>query len=179
MNKYKYSYLTIANNHNRCYFDSLRRESVSSLGADANLYPVRDTNHPRSVSPSEYVAMVKDIIRLQKNICLCRHFHTLDLHSIQKYVSAFPYFLIILLMSLLSSSQKKSMYMDVWPMNFFKRQYSEEFDTSSLFQLQLACILHMVLTFVENKKELKVNNSIFAGSCLEKSRVTCLSFTVA
>ncbi len=34
--------------------------------------------------------------------------------------------------------------MDVWPMNLFGRQYSEEFDTSSLFQLQLACILHMV-----------------------------------
>lgn len=59
---------------------SLRRESVSSLGADANLYPVRDSDHKRFVSPSEYVDMVKDIIRLQKNVCLCRHFHTLDFH---------------------------------------------------------------------------------------------------
>ena len=42
-------------------------------------------------------------------------------------------------------SQKKSMYMDVWPMNLFdRRSRPEEFDTSSLFQLQLACILHMV-----------------------------------
>ncbi len=63
---------------------SLRRESVSSLGADANLYPVRETNHSRSVSPNEYVAMVKDVIRLRKNVALCRHFHTLDFHLIQK-----------------------------------------------------------------------------------------------
>ncbi|XP_057375508.1 solute carrier family 12 member 9-like [Daphnia carinata] len=103
---------------------SLRRESVSSLGADANLYPVRDSNQQRFVSPSEYVAMVKDIIRLRKNVCLCRHFHTLDFHLI--------------------TNQKKSMYMDVWPMNLFGGQYSDQFDTSSLFQLQLACILHMV-----------------------------------
>lgn len=36
--------------------------------------------------------------------------------------------------------------MDVWPMNLFDRRRMTEghFDTSSLFQLQLACILHMV-----------------------------------
>ena len=72
-------------------FDSLRRESVSSLGADANLYPVRDSNRHRSVSPSEYVAMVKDIIRLQKNVCLCRHFHTLDFHLITKYFHSYSF----------------------------------------------------------------------------------------
>jgi potassium/chloride transporter 9 len=36
------------------------------------------------------------------------------------------------------------MFMDVWPMNLFDRHSVDEFDTSSLFQLQLACILHMV-----------------------------------
>ena len=36
--------------------------------------------------------------------------------------------------------------MDVWPMNLFdrRRMTDDQFDTSSLFQLQLACILHMV-----------------------------------
>lgn len=63
---------------------SLRRESISSLGADANLYPIRDPEQKRTVSPKEYVAMIRDVIRLQKNICLCRHFHTMDLSVIQK-----------------------------------------------------------------------------------------------
>ena len=69
--------------------NSLSRESISSLGADTNLYPVRDVNRQRAVSPDEYVAMIKDVIRLQKNLCLCRHFHTLDFHLIQKYIDHF------------------------------------------------------------------------------------------
>ena len=36
------------------------------------------------------------------------------------------------------------MFIDVWPMNLFRRNATDEFDTSTLFQLQLACILHMV-----------------------------------
>ena len=36
------------------------------------------------------------------------------------------------------------MFLDVWPMDLFDSNHSDEFDTSSLFQLQLACILHMV-----------------------------------
>ena len=46
-------------------------------------------------------------------------------------------------------SNKKSMYMDVWPINLFDRHSADEFDTSSLFQLQLACILHMVAVWKE------------------------------
>ena len=39
------------------------------------------------------------------------------------------------------------MFLDVWPKDLFDLNHSDEFDTSSLFQLQLACILHMVLHF--------------------------------
>ena len=45
----------------------------------------------------------------------------------------------------LRCSNKKSMYIDVWPMNLHDPNPSDEFDTSALFQLQLACILHMVI----------------------------------
>jgi len=97
---------------------------TTQLEKEPSLYPVRRRECDHHLSAEEYVAMIVDIVRLQKNLVLCRHFHTLDLHSIQ--------------------SNKKSMYIDVWPMNLHDPNPSDEFDTSALFQLQLACILHMV-----------------------------------
>ena len=36
------------------------------------------------------------------------------------------------------------MYIDVWPMNFFSGDSNSVMDTTSLFLLQLSCILNMV-----------------------------------
>jgi len=102
---------------------SVSKDNISNLEADLNLHPLRNS-HSRAVSLDEYVNMIKDVIHLQKNVCLCRHFHTMDLNRIQ--------------------SNRKSMFLDVWPKDLFDLNHSDEFDTSSLFQLQLACILHMV-----------------------------------
>ena len=65
---------------------SVSKGSVSNFEADSNLHPLRDIQN-RAVSLNEYVNMVKDVIRLQKNLCLCRHFHTMDFNRIQKYCS--------------------------------------------------------------------------------------------
>lgn len=35
-------------------------------------------------------------------------------------------------------------YIDVWPVNFFQPTDQDPFDTTSLFMLQLACIINMV-----------------------------------
>lgn len=36
------------------------------------------------------------------------------------------------------------MYIDVWPLNFLKPSDNDAFDTTSLFMMQLACIVNMV-----------------------------------
>jgi potassium/chloride transporter 9 len=76
----------------------------------------------RSLSPSEYVGMVCDTLKLQKNIGLCRHFHTLDKAVISRNFH----------------------YIDVWPINFLQPNELDPFDESSLFMMQLACIINMV-----------------------------------
>ena len=38
----------------------------------------------------------------------------------------------------------KSIYVDVWPMNLFNPCIQDAFDKTSLFMLQLACIITMV-----------------------------------
>ncbi|KAL8581793.1 hypothetical protein ACOMHN_010167 [Nucella lapillus] len=78
----------------------------------------------RLSSPSEYVGMVRDSLKMHKNVCLCRHFHLLDKRQI---VTA-----------------SANYYIDVWPVNLFQPQLANFFDNTSLFMLQIACILNMV-----------------------------------
>jgi len=40
--------------------------------------------------------------------------------------------------------KKKHLFIDVWPVNFFSGDPNSLMDTTSLFLLQLACILNMV-----------------------------------
>lgn len=52
---------------------------------------------------------------------------------------------IIKLFSYISFFRNSSLkYIDVWPVNFFQPTDQDPFDTTSLFMLQLACIINMV-----------------------------------
>ncbi|KAF5280941.1 hypothetical protein FQA39_LY17921 [Lamprigera yunnana] len=75
------------------------------------------------VDVTEYVNMIKDVIRLNKNICLCRNFFNLN-------------------MDWNKSNEKK--HIDVWPINFLNPSDKDAFDTTSLFMMQLACIINSV-----------------------------------
>ena len=85
---------------------------------------VRESSAPRDVTEEEFVKMIADSLKLQKNICLFRHFNQLDKSAIM--------------------SSKGTMYIDVWPVNFFRPETSSYFDNTCLFLLQLACIINMV-----------------------------------
>ncbi|XP_037910538.1 solute carrier family 12 member 9 [Hermetia illucens] len=86
------------------------------------LFSVR--RNEKHLSAQEYVAIIYDTLRMNKNVCLCRHFHRYDKHFIAK------------------SNHIK--YIDVWPINVFEPKNEDPFDTVSLFMMQLACIINML-----------------------------------
>ena len=56
--------------------------NTSSNGT--KLFPYRKKNDYKTMSSDEYVSIISDILRMKKNICLCRHFHTLNKATIAK-----------------------------------------------------------------------------------------------
>ncbi|XP_043251303.1 solute carrier family 12 member 9 [Colletes gigas] len=90
-------------------------------------FPLRQTKAEKNLDPVQYVGMCSDVLKMKKNLCLCRNFHTLNKLQITK-----------------NSNLK---YIDVWPVNFFQPTDQDSFDTTSLFMLQLACIINMVSTW--------------------------------
>nr|XP_018911894.1 PREDICTED: solute carrier family 12 member 9-like [Bemisia tabaci] len=95
---------------------------------DKEAFSLRKMNEVKKLSCDEYVAIMGDILKMKKNICVCRNFHILDKNSIANRASNYK-------------------YIDVWPINFFKPNQEDPFDTSSLFMLQLACIIRMVASW--------------------------------
>ncbi|XP_054268186.1 solute carrier family 12 member 9 [Macrosteles quadrilineatus] len=89
-----------------------------------SLFPLRKDASEKQLSGSEYISLISDVLRMKKNVCLCRHFHNLDKFSV--------------------AQQGRYRFIDVWPVNFFNPNSEDPFDTSSLFMLQLACIIQMV-----------------------------------
>ncbi|CAG2057729.1 unnamed protein product, partial [Timema podura] len=89
-----------------------------------HLFFLRSPNHEKYFDGSQFVGMIADTLKMRKNICVCRHFHNLNKTMMAK-----------------SSSIE---YIDVWPINLFQPDDNDPFDTTSLFMLQLACILKML-----------------------------------
>lgn len=76
-----------------------------------------------TLQPYEYVQMMRDVLRMNKNLCLCRNFSKLKKDN---------------------RSVRSKRYIDVWPVNFLNPGEQDCFDTISLFMMQLACIVNMV-----------------------------------
>lgn len=75
---------------------------------------------------AEYIGMISDALRMNQNVCLFRHFAQFNKQVV--------------------FSRGRPASIDVWPVNFFASSSTSftQFDTTCLFLLQLACILHMV-----------------------------------
>lgn len=87
-------------------------------------FSLRSIGTRKYLTPEEYVAVICDVLRMKKNICLCRHFHRLDKHLIAK--------------------SNHIAYIDVWPINVFDPTNNNPYDVVSLFMFQLATIINML-----------------------------------
>ncbi|XP_045539775.1 solute carrier family 12 member 9 isoform X2 [Papilio machaon] len=73
-------------------------------------------------SAAEYVRIVRDVLCVGKNVCLCRHFHMLDMAAVER-----------------RSGHLK--YIDVWLVEPWRASCEDAFTVRALFALQLAAVV--------------------------------------
>lgn len=91
----------------------------------AHFPPVRHIESPRWLSPEEYVGIISDAIKMNKNVCLARYFFQLEGEGKDSKVDG---------------SERT---IDVWPLNLLQPGSRDYQDVCSLFLLQMACVLNM------------------------------------
>uniref|UniRef100_H3D2I4 Solute carrier family 12 member 9 n=1 Tax=Tetraodon nigroviridis TaxID=99883 RepID=H3D2I4_TETNG len=91
----------------------------------AHFPPVRHVESPRWLSPEEYVGIISDAIKMNKNVCLARYFFQLEGEGRNSKVDG---------------SERT---IDVWPLNLLQPGSRDYQDVCSLFLLQMACVLNM------------------------------------
>uniref|UniRef100_A0A672PMR1 Solute carrier family 12 member 9 n=1 Tax=Sinocyclocheilus grahami TaxID=75366 RepID=A0A672PMR1_SINGR len=94
----------------------------------AHFPPVRHAESPRALQPEEYVSIIHDAIKMGKNVCLGRYFFQLPPES--KGVTYIR-------------GNDNVDTIDVWPTNLLSPGSASYEDVSSLFLLQMACVLTM------------------------------------
>lgn len=59
-------------------------ENNSTINGNSSTFPLRHSGETKTLNPIEYVGMCLDVLRMKKNLCLCRNFHVLDKLQIAK-----------------------------------------------------------------------------------------------
>ncbi|CAF0776434.1 unnamed protein product [Rotaria sordida] len=85
---------------------------------------LRRAHEKKILDIHSYVQIIKDTLYLNKSVCLARNFSLLRKDDID--------------------SNKRKVFVDVWPVNFIFPEMSTQFDVTCLYMLQLATILSMV-----------------------------------
>ncbi|KHN86584.1 Solute carrier family 12 member 9 [Toxocara canis] len=106
-------------------FSRIDRAEVVEYFTAADYMPRELNGSCERLSNEEYVHILNDVLHINKNLCVARHFHRLDKESLRTW-----------------NGQKK--FIDVWPVYMQKPgETGLGWGNSSLFLLQLACILSM------------------------------------
>ncbi|XP_067879843.1 solute carrier family 12 member 9 isoform X2 [Heterodontus francisci] len=100
---------------------------VASL--QAHFPPVRDGETSKSLTEAEYVAIISDALKMQKNVCLARYFSAMNKKD------------------LFAKKRPEQVSIDVWPLNLLRPDSTSYVDICSLFLLQMACVLTMVVSW--------------------------------
>jgi len=99
--------------------------NLNQNGSVLQFEELRNTNeYDNRLLLDDYVDVIRDVLKLKKNLCICRQFNTLNKETLK--ASTTP------------------IYIDVWPLNFLMPELCTQLDSTSLFMLQLACIQNMV-----------------------------------
>lgn len=100
----------------------------------------------------EYVGMICDALRMNRNVCLFRHFSQFNKHVL--------------------FSRGRPASIDVWPVNFFASSSTRvtHFDTTCLFLLQLSCILRMVPGW-KRRSSLRVFACVPLGTSFDETQL--------
>ncbi|GCB65782.1 hypothetical protein scyTo_0013502 [Scyliorhinus torazame] len=102
---------------------------VDTASLQAHFPPVRDGETSKSLSEVEYVAIVSDALKMQKNVCLARYFFAMNKKD------------------LFGKKRLERVSIDVWPLNLLRPDSTNYVDMCSLFLLQMACVLTMVASW--------------------------------
>ncbi|XP_026731241.1 solute carrier family 12 member 9 isoform X2 [Trichoplusia ni] len=97
------------------------KTDIFDLESGEVIFPTRKPTDSR-LSASEYVRIVSDVLCVNKNVCLCRHFHKLDMGNVERK----------------SPSLK---YIDVWLVEVLSPSCEDPFSVRGLFALQLAAVV--------------------------------------
>ena len=66
------------------YATSTFDNSASTHNSNTSAFPLRQFEEDKSLDAVQYVGMCLDVLKMKKNLCLCRHFHNLDKSQIVK-----------------------------------------------------------------------------------------------
>uniref|UniRef100_A0A4W3IPB6 Solute carrier family 12 member 9 n=1 Tax=Callorhinchus milii TaxID=7868 RepID=A0A4W3IPB6_CALMI len=102
---------------------------VDITSLQAHFPPVRDGETSKTLSAREYVAIISDAIKMQKNVCLARYYFLMDKKD------------------LFGKKRAERVSIDVWPLNLLSPDSTNYVDICSLFLLQMACVLTMVTSW--------------------------------
>ncbi|CAJ0560726.1 unnamed protein product, partial [Mesorhabditis spiculigera] len=107
-------------------YSKIDRSAVVEYFTAGDYLPTELNGNMERIGGVDYVNALKDVLHMTKNLCVARHFYKLDKEALSRGWNG----------------QKR--FIDVWPVDLQKPgETGLGWDNSSLFLLQLACILSM------------------------------------